>query len=92
MLFGFFSLWGWHGVWFVALQDLTLVCPNVCCPLFLVSWLFVWFRRRRSFFLSLSLRRWGNPNPRFRGFGAPLVFLLHGHALRLQPVPLAQHL
>ena len=52
----FFSLWGWHGVWFVALQDLTPVCHNVCCPLFLFLWLFGWFRRRHvlSSFLFFS--------------------------------------
>ena len=37
ILFGSFSLWGWNGVWFVALQDLTPVCPDVWCPLFLSS-------------------------------------------------------
>ena len=73
ILCGVFCLRGWHGVWFVALQDLTLVCSNVCCPLSLVFGLFVWSRRRRSLFLSLSLRRWGNPNPLRGVWGSPCV-------------------
>ena len=94
ILFGSLSLWGWNGVWFVALQDLTPVSHAVCCPLFLFLRLLGWFRRRRfslSLSLSLFLRRWGNPNP-LVGFGVPLVFLLPGHALRLQPAGLAPHL
>ena len=73
ILCGVFCLRGWHGVWFVALQDLTLVWSNVCCPLSLVFGLCVWSRRRRSLFLSLSLRRWGNPNPLRGVWGSPCV-------------------
>ena len=31
----FFGLWGWIDVWFGALQDLTPVSQDACCPLFL---------------------------------------------------------
>ena len=84
----FFSLWGWNGVWFVALQDLTPVSRDVFCPLFLFLWWIGCFRRRR---FSLFLRRWGNPNL-FMGFGIPLVSLHPGRVLRLQLAGLAPHL
>ena len=68
-----FCLWGWNAVRFCALQDLTLACYNGCCPLSLS--LAVSCVRRRCFFLSLSLRRWGNPNP-FWGLGFPLCLFI----------------
>ena len=72
ILFGvFFSLWGWNGVWFVALQDLTPVCPDVCCPLSL-SFVFGIFVGA-VFSLSLFLRCWGNPNPFSGVWDSPCV-------------------
>ena len=80
----FFCLWGWNVVWLIALQDLTLVCPGVCCSLFLSLSLSV------SLSLSLSLsgclvgfvddvflfssfsQALGKPKPSC--FGFPLVF------------------
>ena len=49
-------------------------------------------RRRRllSLSFSLSLRRWGNPNPSW--FGFPLVFLHRGHDLHPRPVHLLAQL
>ena len=87
ILFGFFSLWGWNGVWFVALQDLTPVCPNVWCPLFLSSCSVV---SSAPFSLFLSFSGAGETQTPFRGFGIPLVSLLRGRALRLRPVRLAR--
>ena len=73
--------------------------PFKTCPLFalmFVSSLFLsccWDVRRRRFSLCLSLSQvLGKPKPLFGGFGIPLVSLLRGEALRLRPVPYAQHL
>ena len=81
----FLSLGLENGVWFVALQDLTPVCPDVCCPLSLSLSLFfflslslslslfcVRYFRRRRFSLCLSHRCWGNPNPSW-GWDSPFV-------------------
>ena len=86
ILFGFSSLWGWNSVWFAALQDLTPVSHDVCCPLFFFLWFFGWFRRRRFSLFSFS-QALGKPKPHF-GFGVPLVFLRHGRALRPRSVRL----
>ena len=77
----FFSLWGWNGVWFVALQDLTPVSHDVRCPLFL--FLVVWLVSSTTFFSLPFLLGAGEA-----GFGIPLVFLRHGSALRPRSVRL----
>ena len=84
-LFWVIRLSGWFLFGHSALQDstrvgilfgsLSLSFCLVCLPATFFS-LF--------FFLSLSLRRWGNPNP--FGFGFPLVTLLRAHGLRPRPV------
>ena len=92
ILFGFFSLWGWNVVWFVALQDLTPVSHDVCCPLFLFHWLFGMFADAVFFFLAFSFSQaLGKPKPRL-GFGIPLVSLHHERALRPRSVLRAPHL
>ena len=66
-----FCLWGWSLVWFLSPSSPDPCLVSVCVPFFSC----VWFVSSPPCFLlsSLSLRRWGNPNP-LRGFGVPLVF------------------
>ena len=90
-LFGFSGMDVGYSVWcffvsgvgllsgFVALKDLTPVCPDVCGPLSLFC---AWFVRRRRFSLCPSLSQVQ------KGFGFPLVFLHPGHGLLFQPVRL----
>ena len=66
-----FCLWGWYIVW--------LLCPSspdpylvfVCVPLLCFVWLFS--STPCFLFSSLSLRRWGNPNPLLGVWGSPCV-------------------
>ena len=76
ILYGSFSLWGWNVVWFVALQDLTPVSHDVCCPLILFLCLFGMFAET-VFFLSFSFSQaLGKPKPLFGGLGFPLRFFI----------------
>ena len=76
----FFFDWGWNGVWFVALQDLTPVSHDVCCPLFFF-WLFGWFRRRRVLSSFLFLSGAGEPQT-FSVWVSPCVlFFLHADSI-----------
>ena len=82
-----------RGVWFGALQDLTLVCNDFYC-FFLSLFLSLWYVCRRRF-LSFSFSQpLGKPNPFFGGLGFPLCFLKNilrpGRAPRPRPVRLAR--
>ena len=97
-LHGFFVSEAGRGVWFGALQDLTLVCNDVYRPHYLslslshwLSGLFVagLFVGDVFLFLSLPLRRWETQTPS-RRFGVPLVFLRPGRTLCPLPVCLAR--
>ena len=76
---------------FVALQDLTPVSHDVCCPLFLFLWLFGMFADVVFFLFFSFSQALGKPKS-LLGFGIPLVFLHHGRALRLRSVLRAPHL
>ena len=84
----FFGLWGWIVVWFGALQDLTPVSQDACCPLFLCDCVVC---SPTIFFLFFSLSGVGETQTPL-GFVLPLVSLLPGRALRPQPVLRRLHL
>ena len=67
--------WETYSVWLIGPSSFALCLDYLSSPPFSLSVSF-FLRRRRSlfFFFSLSLRRWGNPNP-FLEFGVPLVLL-----------------
>ena len=82
-MFGVLSLWGWDTVGLVPFKTCPLLGKlfvvlsffSVCLVDFVVV----------ALSLSLSPRRWGNPNPVW-GLGFPLCSLLLGQALRVRPV------
>ena len=84
-----FMVFGLRCVWFGALQDLPRVCFAVCVPS-LFFFCFGLFADDVFPSFSLSLRRWGNPNPIW-GLGFPLWSLRAGRGLRLQPALRAPH-